>query len=527
MLSRLAVASFLFLLAAAALIRLAPRADVDPHSRWSTSDATENLRFIASAPRQPGSDHHRAVREYLVAQFTTLGLQVEVQDTPVAMPMLHRLPIQVKNVVGRLEGTRPGSQAIMLSAHYDTTRISESPGAGDDGAAVAALLEVARVLAIDRPANDVIFLITDAEEMGLLGARAFAREHRWRGDVGVVLNFEARGSRGPSIMFETSPQSGRLVEQYARFSPHPVTGSLSADIYKMMPNKTDFTIFRQEGMSGLNFAFIGGYANYHKPTDDLEHLDIASMRHHGVQALALVRAFDHAGLSAAEPSHPVIYFNLFPGSTIIRYSARWAVPLAAGSVLLFVVAAVAARRRSALTVPGTALAAATFLLSIAATIAVCWLLVRLLPLPWCDRNAEICFSICSLVGILATIWPARILAHRCTSGELVLVGLFVWTALALGTAISLRSASYVFTWPAIFGSLAWILSLVVRRAEALIWLLAVVPLVLLITPVMYLSFLAFRVRLAPFTVTVVVLAMWLLAPLLRRDHSAVSGGGGA
>jgi len=103
----------------------------------------------------------------------------------------------------------------MLVAHYDT--VSRSPGAADDGAAVAALLETLRALNAGPPLrNDLIVLITDGEEPGMLGARAFVAEHPWLRDVGVVCNFEARGTRGPSIMFETSSDNGRLIREFAR-----------------------------------------------------------------------------------------------------------------------------------------------------------------------------------------------------------------------------------------------------------------------------------------------------------------------
>src|SRR5438105_2344263 len=95
---------------------------------------------------------------------------------------------------------------LALYAHAPPAAVAATgPGADDDGVGVATLLETVRALkAGARLRNDVIFLFTDGEEVGMLGARAFVGEHPWAKEVGVALNFEARGNTGPALMFETS-----------------------------------------------------------------------------------------------------------------------------------------------------------------------------------------------------------------------------------------------------------------------------------------------------------------------------------
>ena len=99
----------------------------------------------------------------------------------------------VRNIVARWRGSGPaGKKALLLSAHYDS--VARGPGAGDDASGVAAILESLRALkAGPAPERDVIILINDGEEVGLFGADVFADEHPWAKDVGVVLNFDARG----------------------------------------------------------------------------------------------------------------------------------------------------------------------------------------------------------------------------------------------------------------------------------------------------------------------------------------------
>ena len=107
----------------------------------------------------------------------------------------------MENVLARIKGTN-NSRAVLLVAHYDS--VATSFGANDDGAGVVTLLETARALkSVDPLKNDVIFLFSDGEEVGLLGAKAFT-SHPWARDIVVFMNFESRGNTGPVVMFETS-----------------------------------------------------------------------------------------------------------------------------------------------------------------------------------------------------------------------------------------------------------------------------------------------------------------------------------
>jgi hypothetical protein len=91
--------------------------------------------------------------------------------------------IKTYNLIGKLPGRRSGIGAVMFVAHWDHFGICGEPpaedvichGAVDNASGVAALTELARKLARGpRPDRDIYFLATTAEELGLLGARAFA-----------------------------------------------------------------------------------------------------------------------------------------------------------------------------------------------------------------------------------------------------------------------------------------------------------------------------------------------------------------
>ncbi|MEZ4300346.1 MAG: M20/M25/M40 family metallo-hydrolase [Polyangiaceae bacterium] len=267
------------------------------------------------------ADHDRA-RDWVQAQLRDLGLTPELQR---GRSCGRFTCADVENVLARIDGTEAGP-ALLLMAHYDSTPYG--PGAADDGAGVATLLETIRALKTDGPhRRTLLILIDDGEEMGLLGARAFTKEHPWAEDVGVVLNFEARGTSGQVAMFETSPDNGWLIDMFARNVERPVASSLIYTAYKRLPNDTDLTILKQAGKQGLNFAFADSVFNYHTPGDTDSELDPRSLQHMGDQALSMSRAFLTAEKLHA-PAPDAVYFDLFT-HTLVHYPAAVSGPLAA------------------------------------------------------------------------------------------------------------------------------------------------------------------------------------------------------
>src|SRR5215212_11859822 len=195
-----------------------------PAAEFSSARALHHIRVVAREPHPMGSPANAAVRDYLVSELSRLGLTPQVQRATAAYYPLSGI-VQAgtsQNVVARLRGTNGNGKSFLIAAHYDS--VPTSPGATDNGAGVAALLETLRALKAG-PAlpNDVIFLFTDGEERGLIGARAFVDQHPWAGDIGVVLNLDTRGNTGPAVMLATNDQSGWVVDQFANAAPYPMT----------------------------------------------------------------------------------------------------------------------------------------------------------------------------------------------------------------------------------------------------------------------------------------------------------------
>lgn len=300
----------------------APRPTNTPPTEFSAERARVHVEAIAREPRPHGSAAHARARQYIVGEFEHLGLKVRLAESTVPGRQGAAL-MRVTNILARWPGTG-GGKAVMLATHYDSA--DRAPGASDAGSGVATLIETARALAAaPRLTNDVIFLVTDAEERGLHGAEAFVRDDPWRTEAGLVLNFEARGHRGPVYMFETSRSNGWLIAEYARAAERPLANSLMYEVYQRLPNDTDLSVFKRAGLAGLNFAIIAGVEVYHTPNDDLAHLELRSLQHYGANALRLTRHFGNLDLTVP-PQPNVVYFDLL-GAWLVHYPAAWVWPL--------------------------------------------------------------------------------------------------------------------------------------------------------------------------------------------------------
>jgi len=304
----------------------APRPSNAPATVFSAGRAVDALRRILKddVPHPVGSMADDSVRERIVDEFTRLGYEPQLQ-TAVACSK-YASCATVKNVVARLEGTGE-SGAVLLAAHYDS--VPAGPGDSDDGTGAVTVLEVARALKSLPPRrHPVIFLLDEGEEEGLLGAQGFVDSHPWAKEVRVAVNVDNRGTDGPSTMFETGSANDWAARFYARYVPLPRADSIAYTIYKLLPNDTDFSIFKQAGYQGLNFAYVRGVNQYHTPLDNSANVSAASVEDHGDQVLPLVSALANADLSNW-PAGDAVYFTIFG-----RWMVHWPAPRSIGFALI-------------------------------------------------------------------------------------------------------------------------------------------------------------------------------------------------
>lgn len=497
-------------------------------TEFSAERAMASLNVFAQTPRPIGSVANGSAREYLVQQLSSLGMTTEVQTAEVSRTFASGRSSSgtVANVIGRLPGTA-SSKALLLAAHYDS--VTRGPGASDDGAAVAALLETLRALRAGPPLkNDLIILLTDGEERGLLGAKAFVEQHRWAADVGLALNFEARGSTGASFMFETSNQNGWLISEFARAAPYPKGFSFTYDLYQLLPNDTDFTLFNGAGMPGLNFAFVDGYPRYHTPDDTIANLDHKSLQHHGSYALSLARHFGNLDLRNVRAPNAV-YFTLL-GVGLVHYGQRWIWPLTGLVLLVLLLVAALGLRSRQLTPGGVLLGLLVGLLSLISAVAIVQVLLLIIPALHRGPLLNPLNGSTTNAGLYAASFVAFIIAgstalynlfsRRMQWHNLTLGAWLWWAILMVLTSLYLPGASYLFSWPLLLGLIALGYGFVSRGRRPVLETLLIIVLpatagLLLFTPTIYGIFVALTINLYAVVGLFVALVILLLLPHLR------------
>ncbi|WP_421802293.1 M28 family peptidase [Flagellimonas sp.] len=303
---------------------------------FSTDRALEHVKELSKEPRAVGFPGHERVKSYIISELKKMGLETTTQEGYTAGDWGNLS--KATNILARIKGTS-NRKALLLLSHYDSSPHS-SYGASDAGSGVATILEGVRAFlsANKTPKNDIIILITDAEELGLNGADLFVKNHPWAKDVGLALNFEARGSGGPSYMLiETNRGNGSLIKEFTKANPkYPVANSLAYSIYKMLPNDTDLTVFREDGdIEGFNFAFIDDHFDYHTALDNYDRLDRNTLAHQGSYLMPLLRYFSDADLNNLKSLNDYVYFNM-PFFKLTSYPFEWIWPMFGFAVLAFV-----------------------------------------------------------------------------------------------------------------------------------------------------------------------------------------------
>lgn len=451
--------------------------DSDTSSQFSTKRALEHVQQIASVPHAVGTPGHNQTREYIAQELDKMGLEVEFQEGLAYTPGWGAMSEAV-NIISRIRGSGEG-EALILMSHYDSAPHTGSYGASDAGSGVATVLEGIRAfIASDAtPINDIIILFTDAEELGLNGASVFVNEHRWAKDAKIALNFEARGSGGPSNMIvETNGGNGALIKAFAKANPsHPYANSLMYSIYKILPNDTDSTVLREGGdIDGFFFAFIGDHFDYHTANDRFERLDSESLEHQGRYLMPLLEYFANTDLNL-KSDQDYIYFN-FPILKMVYYPFSWIWPMVIVAWVLFIGLIIYANRKRKFTFGQIGFGFIPFVLSLLAAYGVSLLWKGVLVLhpeyadilqgfPYNGYTYLIAFVACMLA---VTLGIYQFFYKPNQAASLSIAPLFFWLLIATGVALKLPGAAF-FVIPVYFGILA--VFLILKKPQInLLWL---------------------------------------------------------
>ena len=430
-----------------------------PASEFSAARALDSLHRVLKddTPHPVGSPANDAVRGRIVDELTRLGYQPQIQTSFACAQYVNCAT--VSNVVARLDGTEgdtDSSSAVLLAAHYDS--VPAGPGDSDDGTGMASVLEIARALkSLPAPRHSIILLIDDGEEAGLLGAHAFVDSSPWAKGVRAAVNLDARGTSGPSLMFETGSASDWAVRLYGRTAAHPAATSIAYTLYQLLPNDTDFTVFKAAGYQGLNFAYIGSEAHYHTPLDNSANVNLGSLQHHGENALPAIVALANADL-ANLPQREAVFFDLF-GHWLIRLQARRTLAFALAAAILLWLQIGWMIRNSRLTLREYLWGMIGWLVSMVVTGLLAFIVTRLIhlaggtPVDWIAYPLPIQIAFWSLA--VAVVTTHAILFARRAGFWGLWAGVWTWWAL-LAVVISwqMPGLSYIFVAPVGVAALA-------------------------------------------------------------------------
>lgn len=483
---------------------------------FSTARAITFLENIAAKPHHPGSLEHEKVRQYLLTQLTDFGLEAHIQSG-----LSYRSEggidtmAQVYNVVGKLPGSKTGGKALLLMAHYDS--VPTGPGASDNGASVAAILEAVKsTMALGQFENDIIVLFSDAEEVGLLGANYFVHHHPWAQDVGLVLNFEYRGNSGPVLMFETSEGYSKLIAHYKAAVKPPSTNSFLYEVYNLLPNDTDMTIFKEVGLKGLNFASIEQAHHYHNEIDTVANMDRATLELQGKTIASLLLEFGNQDLAELEGEN-TIFFNV-PSLGLVEYSNTLSQVFAVMFTLLLI-AMITLAMRQKLVVMHQIVKAALAMFGAILLIAICsqllWeVIVMLNPVYYLIGHLHnghwylLAFSFLSLASFvyLKSKWLSGYSTLTCAFGASSL-----WLVFFIMSMAWIPGTAFIFTWP-LLGLLIFAAYLLLVKPKGISWhlaiitLVSVIPLVMIFTPIIELIYISVGPQAPIVTVIFIVLA---------------------
>lgn len=462
-----------------------------PATEFSVDRALIPLEEISKKPHYLGSQAHEDVRKFLMIELQKLGLEPHIQEGFSLNPQSKTLNKPI-NIAARIKGTADGKSLLLLS-HYDSALVP-SYGASDDGTGLVTILESVRAFLASgkQPKNDIIILFTDAEEIGLDGAKLFVNEHPWAKNVGLVLNFEARGTSGPSNMIlETNGGNSQLVKEFIKANPDfPVASSLMYSVYKMLPNDTDSTIFRVDGdIESFFFAFIDSHFNYHTANDNMYHLDWNSLMHQGSYLLPLVHYFADADLSNLKSESDYVYFN-FPLLKMVHYPFSWILPtlILATLLLLFLIFYGLYRRK--LNGKSIALGFVPFLISVISCGIVGffgWGLILVIYPQYAEiqqgftYNGHWYIAFFVFLSLAITFAVYKKFTAKFREPSFYVAPLFFWLLINLAVFIILKGAAF-FIIPVFFGLLSFFVMLRQERPNLLAMALLAVPAIFIFVP---------------------------------------------
>jgi len=495
-------------------------------SQFSTQRALDHVAILSKSPHYIGSKNHKTIANYLENEFQKLGIETKPEEgfTLTEWGNLTKS----RNILGRIKGTN-NSKALLLLSHYDSAPHSKSKGASDDASGIATILEGLRAFLHNKTPheNDIIVLFSDAEELGLNGAALFVTQNQWASEVGLALNFEARGTSGPSYMLmEVNKGNTEMVESFSDAKVDFVnSNSLMYSIYKMLPNDTDLTVFReQKQIHGFNFAFIDNHFNYHTEQDDLQHMDKSALAHQGSYLMPLLNYYSNKDLKNTNSEEDNIYFNT--PFCFVNYPFSWIFPMLGIAIVLFfgmLFVGFGKRILDLKTVGNGFLLFFITLVAIGAFTFFAWKIILMLYPQYNDILQGFTYNGHAYIyGFMAFTLSVCFFVYRKFSTEnqnmnFVVAPIFIWILINAGVAIFLKGAGF-FIIPILASLIGFGYFTVTQKTNNVLNLILTIPSLIIFVPFITTLPIGLGLKLLFASSILVVLVFGLLIPVFGDFH---------
>lgn len=328
-----------------------PKGFVEQHVTLEQAQPGPDLGLMLSHIKAMSAEVHSVdspgqikAQAYLMEQLAQMGLSYEVESYELTIPEVLELETERSEYRGKIMkdteesireyagiGDKPTmnlhnvivkldapdtDETILFVAHTDSVKFG--PGAFDDIVSCAGMLEALRMLKDTTPVRDLVFLFSDGEEQGLLGAAKYVADHPEMKEITrLAVNLEARGNTGAVLMFETTPNNYAMVNTYRAATQRPVSVSIATAVYRMMQNDTDLTRFMMQDYPGLNFAVIEGAEVYHTPEDNYEGFNRNSAMHYLQTITSMAQYFATEPTLNLTSDEDAVFFPLLPGNLVV------------------------------------------------------------------------------------------------------------------------------------------------------------------------------------------------------------------
>jgi Peptidase family M28 len=259
---------------------------VDPGPMLHLAEVLSSDALEGRGSMSPGND---AARGFIRKRFEDTGVEPFLPGGwEQSFTILPKSPEESAgtgvNLVGWVPGETPGQgPVILVTAHFDHLGIRDGEiynGADDNASGAAMLTALAEYFVRRPPRHDTLFVALDAEEIGLLGARALAFDPDVPMDrvaLNINLDMVGRSEAGELYAAGTyhTPALSELVTETAKISP--VTLLQGHDRPEDGANdwtlQSDHGVFHQAGIPFLYFG-VEDHPGYHHPSDDFESLTL-------------------------------------------------------------------------------------------------------------------------------------------------------------------------------------------------------------------------------------------------------------